>query len=205
MSKITRRDFLKTAGVMTLAVAAAGVLAGCDGAEKPVAPETGAKALGEITKIGDMEFSVVKAVQQDDVKVELVDNAAKETVEASKLCVLMSVRNTAAESNFNFLNVNLYVNGKRADTKGRAFATAPEAIQKHYDVKAFDPATGYASVKPSKTAGYYEFYIDLTETDVYGDPVPVTAAEVTYYNAVDKTAVTYTIPAPLTVVKNYVK
>ena len=31
MSNISRRDFLKTAGVMTLAVAAAGVLAGCEG------------------------------------------------------------------------------------------------------------------------------------------------------------------------------
>ena len=40
MSNISRRDFLKTAGVMTLAVAAAGVLAGCEGnAAKPEVPE----------------------------------------------------------------------------------------------------------------------------------------------------------------------
>ena len=38
MSNISRRDFLKTAGVMTLAVAAAGVLAGCEG-NKPADPE----------------------------------------------------------------------------------------------------------------------------------------------------------------------
>jgi len=38
MSNISRRDFLKTAGVMTLAVAAAGVLAGCEGNTAP-APE----------------------------------------------------------------------------------------------------------------------------------------------------------------------
>ena len=38
MSNISRRDFLKTAGVMTLAVAAAGVLAGCEGQSVP-APE----------------------------------------------------------------------------------------------------------------------------------------------------------------------
>ena len=38
MSNISRRDFLKTAGVMTLAVAAAGVLAGCEGNAAP-APE----------------------------------------------------------------------------------------------------------------------------------------------------------------------
>ena len=40
MSNISRRDFLKTAGVMTLAVAAAGVLAGCEGSTVP-APEAG--------------------------------------------------------------------------------------------------------------------------------------------------------------------
>ena len=40
MSNISRRDFLKTAGVMTLAVAAAGVLAGCEGnTAKPEVPE----------------------------------------------------------------------------------------------------------------------------------------------------------------------
>ena len=38
MSNISRRDFLKTAGVMTLAVAAAGVLAGCNTTSVP-APE----------------------------------------------------------------------------------------------------------------------------------------------------------------------
>ena len=40
MSNISRRDFLKTAGVMTLAVAAAGVLAGCNTANVP-APNAG--------------------------------------------------------------------------------------------------------------------------------------------------------------------
>ena len=40
MSNISRRDFLKTAGVMTLAVAAAGVLAGCNTTSVP-APDAG--------------------------------------------------------------------------------------------------------------------------------------------------------------------
>ena len=39
MSNISRRDFLKTAGVMTLAVAAAGVLAGCNNNTVAPAPE----------------------------------------------------------------------------------------------------------------------------------------------------------------------
>ena len=34
MTNMTRRNFLKSAGVMTLAVAAAGVLSGCDSSSK---------------------------------------------------------------------------------------------------------------------------------------------------------------------------
>ena len=60
MSNISRRDFLKTAGVMTLAVAAAGVLAGCEG-NKPAEVPT------EITKnsvtIGDYTVSLTSAKQ----------------------------------------------------------------------------------------------------------------------------------------------
>ena len=36
MTNMTRRNFLKSAGVMTLAVAAAGVLSGCDSSKNPV-------------------------------------------------------------------------------------------------------------------------------------------------------------------------
>ena len=39
MSNISRRQFLKGAGVATLAVAAAGVLAGCSKEDVPVIPE----------------------------------------------------------------------------------------------------------------------------------------------------------------------
>ena len=36
MTNMTRRNFLKSAGVMALAVAAAGVLSGCDSSKNPV-------------------------------------------------------------------------------------------------------------------------------------------------------------------------
>ena len=36
MTNMTRRNFLKSAGVMTLAVVAAGVLSGCDSSKNPV-------------------------------------------------------------------------------------------------------------------------------------------------------------------------
>ena len=40
MTNMTRRNFLKSAGVMALAVAAAGVLSGCDGSSKNPVMET---------------------------------------------------------------------------------------------------------------------------------------------------------------------
>ena len=39
MTNMTRRNFLKSAGVMALAVAAAGVLSGCDSSKNPVMAE----------------------------------------------------------------------------------------------------------------------------------------------------------------------
>ena len=207
MSKITRRDFLKTAGVMTLAVAAAGVLAGCDGAEKPVAPETGNKALGDITKIGKMEFSVVKAVQQNNITTTLDDagTGVKETLEKASLCVLMSVRNTAdveGEKGFDFNKVKLYVNGQKVTTNTREYTSIPKSVKEYYgeDVKSFKAATGMVELAPEKNATYYEFFAML-DKDVYGDLKDVNTVEVTYYDAADKTAVNYTIPTPLTVVK----
>ena len=56
MSNISRRDFLKTAGVMTLAVAAAGVLAGCEG-NKPVDPETPVVTGNSVT-VGDYTLTI---------------------------------------------------------------------------------------------------------------------------------------------------
>ena len=55
MSNISRRDFLKTAGVMTLAVAAAGVLAGCEG-NKPT-EETPVVTKNSVT-VGDYTFTI---------------------------------------------------------------------------------------------------------------------------------------------------
>lgn len=39
MTDMTRRNFMKSAGVMALAVAAAGVLSGCDSSKNPVMAE----------------------------------------------------------------------------------------------------------------------------------------------------------------------
>ena len=60
MSNISRRQFLKGAGVATLAVAAAGVLAGCSKDDVPVIPEVTAK---DVT---------VKFVDRDDKEVDSI-------------------------------------------------------------------------------------------------------------------------------------
>lgn len=81
MTNITRRNFLKSAGVMALAVAAAGVLSGCDSSSKnPVMENVKVKYLykgfGSETPIEngkyDEDVSVVKGSEK--FKKELLKN-----------------------------------------------------------------------------------------------------------------------------------
>ena len=75
MSNISRRDFLKTAGVMTLAVAAAGVLAGCEGnAAKPEVPEVTQNSV----TVGNFTMSL-KNVKQVAVKTYETGTGTNET------------------------------------------------------------------------------------------------------------------------------
>ena len=77
MSNISRRQFLKGAGVATLAVAAAGVLAGCSKEDVPVIPEVTTRPVmvifmadkgnGETVVVGETAIDVLKT--EDSVKV----------------------------------------------------------------------------------------------------------------------------------------
>ena len=115
MSKITRRDFLKTAGVMTLAVAAAGVLSGCEGNTAPEAPVTGTKKLGDVIKVGNVEFSVDQAVlAQTKGKFDPNTGVQKEPTDR-KLGLIFTVKNVnkdAKEVKFSFNNVTVRINGE---------------------------------------------------------------------------------------------
>lgn len=82
MSNISRRQFLKGAGVATLAVAAAGVLAGCSKEDVPVIPEVTTRPVmvifmadkgnGEIVVVGETaKIDVLKT--EDSVKVADID------------------------------------------------------------------------------------------------------------------------------------
>ena len=82
MSNISRRQFLKGAGVATLAVAAAGVLAGCSKEDVPVIPEVTTRPVmvifmadkgnGETVDVGETaKIDVLKT--EDSVKVADID------------------------------------------------------------------------------------------------------------------------------------
>ena len=82
MSNISRRQFLKGAGVATLAVAAAGMLAGCSKEDVPVIPEVTTRPVmvifmadkgnGETVVVGETaKIDVLKT--EDSVKVADID------------------------------------------------------------------------------------------------------------------------------------
>ena len=83
MSNISRRQFLKGAGVATLAVAAAGVLAGCSKEDVPVIPEVTTRPVrvifmadkgnGETVVVGETAKIEVFWKTEDSVKVADID------------------------------------------------------------------------------------------------------------------------------------
>ena len=80
---ITRRNFLKSAGVMALAVAAAGVLSGCDGSKNPVMAEVEVQywyeslSLGETQVDGGSYTEKVSVVKDGKVKKEQIEETLK--------------------------------------------------------------------------------------------------------------------------------
>lgn len=83
MTNITRRNFLKSAGVMALAVAAAGVLSGCDGSKNPVMAEVEVQywyeslSLGETQVDGGSYTEKVSVVKDGKVKKEQIEETLK--------------------------------------------------------------------------------------------------------------------------------
>lgn len=88
MTNMTRRNFLKSAGVMALAVAAAGVLSGCDSSSKnPVMADVKVEYWREKNNwlqdlhIGDGAYDeTVSVVKSGKVKKEQLQNLGKVTV-----------------------------------------------------------------------------------------------------------------------------
>ena len=84
MTNMTRRNFLKSAGVMTLAVAAAGVLSGCDSSKNPVMADVEVQywyesaLLGKKTQVDDGSYTeTVSVVKGGNVKKEQIEKTLK--------------------------------------------------------------------------------------------------------------------------------
>lgn len=84
MTNMTRRNFLKSAGVMTLAVAAAGVLSGCDSSKNPVMADVEVQYWYESTLFGQKQVDdgsyteTVSIVKGGKVKKEQIEKTLKD-------------------------------------------------------------------------------------------------------------------------------
>ena len=84
MTNMTRRNFLKSAGVMTLAVAAAGVLSGCDSSKNPVMADVEVQywyesnILGRTQVDGGSYTETVSVVKRGKVKKEQIEKTLKD-------------------------------------------------------------------------------------------------------------------------------
>jgi len=80
---MTRRNFLKSAGVMALAVAAAGVLSGCDSSKNPVMADVEVQYWYESTLFGQKQVDdgsyteTVSVVKSGNVKKEQIEETLK--------------------------------------------------------------------------------------------------------------------------------
>lgn len=83
MTNMTRRNFLKSAGVMALAVAAAGVLSGCDSSKNPVMAVVEVQYWYESLILGQKQVDdgsyteTVSVVKGGTVKKEQIDETLK--------------------------------------------------------------------------------------------------------------------------------
>lgn len=83
MTNMTRRNFLKSAGVMALAVAAAGVLSGCDSSKNPVMADVEVQYWYESALLGQKQVDdgsyteTVSVVKSGTVKKEQIEETLK--------------------------------------------------------------------------------------------------------------------------------
>lgn len=84
MTDMTRRNFLKSAGVMALAVAAAGVLSGCNSSKNPVMADVKVQYWYESTLFGQKQVDngsyteTVSVVKGGKVKKEQIEKTLKD-------------------------------------------------------------------------------------------------------------------------------
>jgi hypothetical protein len=90
MTNMTRRNFLKSAGVMALAVAAAGVLSGCDSSKNPVMADVEVQYWYESTLFVGQKKQVDDGSYTETVSVVKGGNVKKEQIEKTLKAILIN-------------------------------------------------------------------------------------------------------------------
>ena len=151
MSNISRRDFLKTAGVMTLAVAAAGVLAGCEGnnnsQENEQQNNTTNYVAGQTATFGDADHKFTADVKYFEIY------ADKDAEKISGAILAVKVGVASGKENTSLNGYELY-DGTNADLVIKGFDTIADAeaqIKKVKEDEFFKDALHCSSVRALMT------------------------------------------------------
>lgn len=163
MSNISRRQFLKGAGVATLAVAAAGVLAGCSKEDVPVIPEVTTRPV---------------------MVIFMADKGNDETVvvgETAKIDVLKTEDSVkVADIDKKLLPEDYHLENEKAVVEIRKDASKGEYIIVFVTDVTYTPATKEVDIKVAITnpkAG--EAVMTTVKANVKKDATTISAAEIT--------------------------
>ena len=167
MSNISRRDFLKTAGVMTLAVAAAGVLAGCEG--NVAEPEKPIEMTDTTVTIGNYTLSIKDAKQ---FSITATDNNQKTTearyvVVVGNLLKIDESKTGAPKFTWEQSTSNLSAPGTAVGATGvkEQFGLAVKPVT----VAQLDTAN-FVNQTEAGTPFYYAYKVDTYKDDSFKKP-----------------------------------
>ena len=163
MSNISRRQFLKGAGVATLAVAAAGVLAGCSKEDVPVIPEVTTRPV-----------MVIFMADKGNGKTVVVGETAKIDVLKTEDSVKV------ADIDKKLLPEGYHLENEKAVVEIRKDASKGEHIIVFVTDVTYTPATKEVDIKVAITnpkAG--EAVITTVKANVKKDATTISAAEIT--------------------------
>lgn len=163
MSNISRRQFLKGAGVATLAVAAAGVLAGCSKEDVPVIPEVTTRPV-----------MVIFMADKGDGKTVVVGETAKIDVLKTEDSVKV------ADIDKKLLPEGYHLENEKAVVEIRKDASKGEHIIVFVTDVTYTPATKEVDIKVAITnpkAG--EAVMTTVKANVKKDATTISAAEIT--------------------------
>ena len=157
MSQISRRNFMKCAGAAALAVAASGILTGCDntldvevtfvysGQTLPVTGTgkvvTGEQYMDTATIVLPAEYQEQYKVRAEKVKVIRENGTRKAVVELVGKKAVWTVRYRLGEKEVQSGSVEAAEHG-RAESAGREVLPAPEGCQVHHRQRRCDRSGG---------------------------------------------------------------